>query len=131
MLNIDKLSRKPIYEQIVDGICKEISTGLMKEGDQLPSVRELSVLLSTNPNTIQKAYIELDRRGIITSAPGRGSFVRQGAMDAIRSHTEEQLDELSTTIRRLALAKIPKERLYRLIDETYAAVQNDTKEENT
>lgn len=131
MLNIDKLSRKPIYEQIVDGICKEISTGLMKEGDQLPSVRELSVLLSTNPNTIQKAYIELDRRGITTSAPGRGSFVRQGAMDAIRSHTEEQLDELSTTIRRLALARIPKERLYRLIDETYAAVQNDTKEENT
>lgn len=131
MLNIDKLSRKPIYEQIVDGICKEISTGLMKEGDQLPSVRELSVLLSTNPNTIQKAYIELDRRGIITSAPGRGSFVKQGAMDAIRSHTEEQLDELSTTIRRLALARIPKERLHSLIDETYAAVQNDTKEENT
>lgn len=131
MLNIDKLSRKPIYEQIVDGICKEISTGLLKEGEQLPSVRELSVLLSTNPNTIQKAYIELDRRGIITSAPGRGSFVKQGAENAIRSHTEDELGELSTTIRRLALAKIPKERLYRLIDETYDTVQNDQKEENS
>lgn len=128
MLNIDKLSRKPIYEQIVDGICKEISTGLMKEGDQLPSVRELSVLLSTNPNTIQKAYIELDRRGIITSAPGRGSFVKQGAEDAIRSFTEDQLGELVAMIRPLALAKIPKERLYALIDETYAAIL-DHKEE--
>lgn len=129
MTNIDKLSRKPIYEQIVDGICKEISTGLLKEGDQLPSVRELSVLLSINPNTIQKAYIELDRRGVITSAPGRGSFVKPNAQNAIRSLTEEQLDELSPAIRRLALAKMPKERLISLIDEIYAAVSNDHKEE--
>ncbi len=130
MLNIDKLSRKPIYEQIVDGICKEISTGLLAEGNQLPSVRELSVLLSTNPNTIQKAYIELERRGIITSAPGRGSFVRQGAATAIRSYTEERLGELSALIRQLALAKIPKAQILSLIEEVYAAAHTD-KEENS
>ena len=55
MVSIDKLSRVPIYEQIVDGICKEVVSGLMAEGAQLPSVREMSQLLSANPNTIQKA----------------------------------------------------------------------------
>ena len=59
MIVIDKYSRKPIYEQIIDGIEKQIMSGVMGELDKLPSIRELSVALSINPNTIQKAFLVL------------------------------------------------------------------------
>ena len=62
---IDSMSRQPVYEQIVDQVEQMILSGLMRPGEQLPSVRSLSLELSINPNTIQKAYAELDGRGII------------------------------------------------------------------
>ena len=65
MFHIDPLSRKPVYEQIIDQMERFVLTGLMKPGTQLPSVRSLSMELSINPNTIQKAYSELDARGVI------------------------------------------------------------------
>ena len=72
MLYIDVMSRTPVYEQIITQIEKLIGAGIMKEGEQLPSVRSLSIQLSVNPNTIQKAYGELDAKGIIGSVPGKG-----------------------------------------------------------
>jgi len=69
---IDSMSRQPVYEQIVDQVEQMILSGLMRPGEQLPSVRSLSLELSINPNTIQKAYAELDGRGIIYTLPGRG-----------------------------------------------------------
>ena len=68
---IDSMSRQPVYEQIVDQVEQMILSGLMRPGEQLPSVRSLSLELSINPNTIQKAYAELDGRGIIYTLPGR------------------------------------------------------------
>ena len=76
---IDSMSRQPVYEQIVDQVEQMILSGLMRPGEQLPSVRSLSLELSINPNTIQKAYAELDGRGIIYTLPGRGGFVSQNA----------------------------------------------------
>ncbi len=55
MINIDSRSSKPIYEQIIDGIKENIVRGILKTGDKLPSVRELAVMLTTNPNTVSKA----------------------------------------------------------------------------
>ena len=75
MLVIDKMSRKPIYEQIVEGIEREIVTGIIGEQEQLPSIRELSALLGINPNTAAKAYRELENQGYIFSSVGRGSFL--------------------------------------------------------
>ena len=97
MLTIDKTSRKPIYEQIVLGVERQISAGVLKEGDKLPSVRELSVLLDANPNTIQKAFTELDRAGLTVSHPGRGCFVAAGAQDAIRRRGEDRLQQMQKT----------------------------------
>lgn len=94
MLLIDKLSAVPVYEQITDGIEKEILMGVLSPGDPLPSLRELSVTLGINPNTIQKAYAELSRRGVMCSAPGSGCFVTAGARDAIRTRARERLPEL-------------------------------------
>lgn len=125
MVTIDKLSRTPVYEQIADGFCREVICGLMPEGTQMPSVRELSVLLSTNPNTVQKAYLELDRRGVISSAPGVGSFIRTGAKDAIRNGMKSRMSEISAIARELALAGIPEEEVLDCIRSAYKAPQKD------
>lgn len=122
MVSIDKLSRVPIYEQIVDSICEEVIRGLLPEGAQLPSVRELSQLLSANPNTVQKAYLELDRRGIIASAPGVGSFIRQGAIEAIRQNMKGHLTKLQSLACDLALAGIPQKDVLSAIEEAYASI---------
>ena len=72
MFKIDIMSRVPVYEQIIEQMEKFILTGILSAKEQVPSVRSLSVELSVNPNTIQKAYSDLDRREIIYSVPGRG-----------------------------------------------------------
>lgn len=81
MIHLDHRDRRPIYEQIVESVRQQIRAGVLQPGDQLPSVRELSASLSINPNTIQRAYRELERTGWTVSQPGRGSFVapRPGA----------------------------------------------------
>ncbi len=109
MLVIDKMSRKPIYEQIVDGIEREIVTGLIEETEQLPSIRELSAILGTNPNTIQKAFLDLDRAGVIVSTPGRGCFVAEGARERIRHRLSARIEEIGAIASELANAGIDME----------------------
>ena len=75
MFTIDLTSRVPIYEQIYQKITELALTGTLKENSQLPSVRTLAKDARVNPNTVAKAYQELERRGIIYSVPGRGSFI--------------------------------------------------------
>ena len=75
MILIDYKDRRPIYEQIVDKVEELIIKGVMLPDSQMPSVRALSVELAINPNTIQKAYAELERRGFLYSVKGKGSFV--------------------------------------------------------
>ncbi|WP_150265290.1 GntR family transcriptional regulator [Paenibacillus tepidiphilus] len=75
MFELDIRSRKPIYEQLTDKIKEMIVHGVLQPDEQLPSVRVLSSQLTVNPNTIQKAYRELEREGYIYSLPGKGSFV--------------------------------------------------------
>lgn len=75
MIEIDYKSRDPIYLQIIHSIKKNIMLGNLRENDQLPAVRQLAVDLGINPNTVQKAYRELDREEITYTVPGKGSFV--------------------------------------------------------
>src|SRR3954469_24005769 len=65
----------PIYRQIQDQVLYGIASGLLAPGEQLPTVRALAVELSVNPNTVIKAYTELERRGIVTTEQGSGTFV--------------------------------------------------------
>ena len=73
---IDYQDSRPIYEQIVDNFKMQMYKGILQEGDQMPSVRSLAVELSTNPNTVQKAYAELERQGFIYTVKGKGNFVK-------------------------------------------------------
>jgi GntR family transcriptional regulator len=76
-LHVDPTSDVPIYLQIVERIKYLIATGDLKPGEQLPTVRQVAVELSVNPNTVARAYTELDREGIISTQQGRGTYVRQ------------------------------------------------------
>jgi len=75
MLELDLQSRHPIYEQLKNQISRLVLTGTLQPHDQLPSVRTLARDVGINPNTVQKAYQDLEREGIIYSAAGRGCFV--------------------------------------------------------
>jgi len=75
MLELDLQSRRPIYEQLKSQISRLVLTGALQPHDQLPSVRTLARDIGINPNTVQKAYQDLERDGIIYSAAGRGCFV--------------------------------------------------------
>ena len=75
MFQLDPKSRKSIYEQVIDNLKELIMTGRLKAGDKLPSVRDLSKMITVNPNTIQKAYRELERQGYTYTQSGLGTFV--------------------------------------------------------
>lgn len=75
MIVLDPGDRRPIYAQIEDKLTDLIVLGVLNEGDSLPSVRQLAAELSINPNTVQRAYIDLESMGIINSVRGKGNFV--------------------------------------------------------
>ena len=75
MVHLDYRDARPIYTQIVDNFRSQILAGVLENGDRLPSVRELAAQLAINPNTIQRAYRELEMAGWIATVPGKGCFV--------------------------------------------------------
>ena len=81
MVTLNYRDTRPIYSQIVDGLRQQITAGILRPGDRLPSVRELASQLTINPNTIQRAYRELEAGGWLETQPGRGCFVRDQGMD--------------------------------------------------
>ena len=85
MFNIDFRNPTPIYEQLADNIEKLALKGILKPDEQLPSVRQLAMDLSINPNTIQRAYTSLERKGITYSVKGRGIFVSPNCEEAINN----------------------------------------------
>ena len=75
MVQLDYRDARPIYSQIIDNFRSQIGAGILQQGDKLPSVRELAGQLAINPNTIQRAYRELEMGGWIATVPGKGCFV--------------------------------------------------------
>ena len=120
MLLIDKMSSKPVYEQIIDGIERNILLGVYLPGSVLPSLRELSVMLSINPNTIQKSYGELTRRGVICPSPGSGCYVAYNALDILKARAAEKLSEIRSLTVELRMAGIPKGDVLATVAEVYA-----------
>ncbi|MBQ8474428.1 MAG: GntR family transcriptional regulator [Clostridia bacterium] len=119
MFRIDGMSRTPVYEQIIEQIEKLVSLGIISPGEQLPSVRSLSIELSVNPNTIQKAYSELDAKGIVHSVPGKGCFVSEHAADFIAMASRRKIGELTEAIRSLALSGVTKEEILNAVEEAF------------
>ena len=98
MILIDYKDRRPLYEQIVEKLSDLMVRGILEQDSQLPSVRSLATELSMNPNTIQRAYAELERQGYIYSVKGRGSFVADNRQ--IRERKRQEIwDQLELLIR--------------------------------
>ena len=74
MLNLDYRDARPIYEQVRDGLRRLMVSGIIQEGEQLPTVLAMATSLAINPNTIQRAYELLEAEGYVSSVPGKGSF---------------------------------------------------------
>ena len=75
MFPIDPRDTRAIYEQIIDNIKEQVIKGVLKPGDQLPSVRQLASMLTVNANTVMKAYGELERQEVIETVRGKGAFI--------------------------------------------------------
>lgn len=105
MININYGHSKPIYEQIKDGLRQLMLSGVLKENAKLPSVRELAVKLTINPNTIQRAYRELEAEGCIVSIPGKGSFVAagEGAFGVRKAELQEKFLAAAAELRAIGL----------------------------
>lgn len=89
MITLDVTGRAPIYEQLCRGVCGEIAKGFWKPHDRIPAARVLAKDLGINPNTVAKAYAELERNGIIYSVAGKGCFVADRDDSVYRRLTEE------------------------------------------
>ena len=116
MFELDVRSRKPIYEQLTDKVKELIMHGILRADEQLPSVRALSSQLTVNPNTIQKAYRELEREGYIYSLQGKGNFVaalQQGQSESKRAELKEELLRLMAEAVYLGFTETEISSLYR------------------
>ena len=116
---VDVKSREPIYEQLISNIKNLTFRGLLAPDEQLPSVRALSRELAINPNTIQKAYTELERQGIIYSLPGRGNFISSNTDEIARLKREKVLSEILTDIKKAKDSGVCRDDVLSLIDEIW------------
>ena len=118
MFQIDFASRVPIYEQLCTNIIKLASAGVFKSGDKLPPVRILASQLGINPNTVAKAYRELESQGYIFSTVGRGSFLT----DKLTENCAQKmlaLDNFKEATKNACLFGVSKEEITEIIENTF------------
>lgn len=116
MLEIDKFSRVPIYEQIIAQLETHIRLGTFSPEEPLPSVRALSVSVGVNPNTLQKAYAEMERRGLCFSVPGSGRFVAREAQTLLMLRSQKRQEELGKLLSELMDAGMSRNELHAFVD---------------
>lgn len=116
MISLDYRSRVPIYDQIVNGIIKLKTMGVLNPDDKLPSVRQLAGELRVNPNTVQKAYAMLESDGIIYSVSGKGSFI-SGDSDATATLIKAAKDDFIKAVLAAADRGITRDELVKLVEE--------------
>lgn len=125
MILIDYKSRKPIYEQIIENMKQLVVSGVLQRDDQLPSVRQLAQELAINPNTIQKAYAELERQGVIYSLKGRGSFVGSSLQELRTVQQKELLEQLAALSTDLYRLQVPQDEVCAVVQQVYEQQKED------
>ena len=120
MIHLDYKSGRTLHEQIEEEIKQHIINGILKPDEQLPSVRELSISLTVNPNTVQRAYKQLEQDGFIYSIKGKGNFVANVSEKIFAERKGALVDALSAAVRELAFLGAEKSELCDIIDRIYS-----------
>ena len=124
MIKIDSRNSRPIYEQIIDAIKENILKGILRPGDKLPSVREMSSMITANPNTVSRAYMELERQGVTETLRGKGTFVSSNYKPKVEEESMEKLkDDIKKIIVEAYYMGIEKEDMIEIIEDLYKEVK--------
>lgn len=120
MFHIDQQSRVPLYQQLKRQVLSLAAVGILKENEQMPSVRKLASDLGINPNTVQKAYSELELEGLIYTLPGRGSFLAdaQAHIEHLSTVFQRKIQQLIEEALRVGYSKAElKDLFFRILEE--------------
>ena len=127
MIQLNYRDSKPIYEQVEDGIRKLVVNNLIAADEKLPSVRELASKYALNPNTISRAYRELEEQGYIYTLNGKGTFVaaNEKVNDMRKEELLQQFDEL---VKELSFLMVPAEQLVERVSNVKIVMERGTEE---
>lgn len=118
MIALDYRDKRPIYEQIVEKLEKLIVCGALESNSKMPSVRTLAMELSVNPNTIQRAYAQLEQDGYLYTVVGRGNYVTS-EKEWKRGRTLEVMSQLEAVLIKARESRVPRGELEALLDRIY------------
>ncbi len=122
MVILDYKDRRPIYEQVISKLEELMLLGVLAENEPLPSVRSLATDLAINPNTIQRAYAELERRGYIYTVKGKGSFVAANSTMK-ENRKKELLIQISEVIDEAIRLGISGDEIQKMVEIQYGAAE--------
>lgn len=124
MIILDYKDRRPIYEQVAEKLEELMLLGILGENEPLPSVRSLAMELSINPNTIQRAYAELERQGYIYTVKGKGSFVAENSVMK-EKRKKDLLIQVSEVIDEAIRLGISGEEIKNMVEIQYQAGEKE------
>ena len=124
MIILDYKDRRPIYEQVAEKLEELMLLGILGENEPLPSVRSLAMELSINPNTIQRAYAELERQGYIYTVKGKGSFVAENSVME-EKRKKDLLIQVSEVIDEAIRLGISGEEIKNMVEIQYQAAEKE------
>ena len=101
LINLDYQSRVPIYEQIVNNIENYVAVGILKEKEQIPSIRDMASSIGVNPNTIKKSYDILENKGIITTISTKGTFISENTKKATKEKIDREINNIKKSVQEL------------------------------
>ncbi|MDE6722875.1 MAG: GntR family transcriptional regulator [Eubacterium sp.] len=123
MFSLDVKSKDPIYTQLEKNIVRYINLGIYEKNSMLPSVRALACDLGINPNTVSKAYKNLEAKGVIYTVAGKGVFVK--GTESLKTFKEIAADEIKNMLRDAKNAGVEKEDVMEIVNEIWEAKEND------
>lgn len=121
---LDRRSGVPAYRQIIDQVRHAVHLGILQPGDQLPTVREVVKQIAINPNTVHRAYLELELQGLTEGRTGKGTFVRQ-SLSEVSSQQSKLLSQLEQWIRRARKAGLASEAIEAIIAEAMHSMKEE------
>lgn len=119
MFKISLNSNLPIYEQLIEKIEEMVLLGVLEPDTAIPSVRDFASELAINPNTVQKAFSELDKRGVTYSVSGKGRFVTSDISKIIKQKSDKHIGDMLSSVRELINLGVDKSILIHEIEKLY------------